>query len=156
MRAATEVAIALGSNLGDRRAHLEWALGRLRPHLSDFRVSSIVETDPVDVPGPQPPYLNAALVGRTELEPEPLLDLLMSIERERGRERPSVRAPRTLDLDLILYGDRVVHTPGMDIPHPRFRDRRFVLEPLAEIAPEMRDPETGRTVSELLQSIGNR
>jgi 2-amino-4-hydroxy-6-hydroxymethyldihydropteridine diphosphokinase len=156
MRAATEVAIALGSNLGDRRAHLEWALDRLRPHLSEFRVSSTVETDPVDVPGPQPPYLNAAVVGRTELEPDKLLDLLMSIERERGRERTSVRAPRTLDLDLILYGDRVVHDPGVDIPHPRFRERRFVLEPLAEIAPEMLDPETGRTISELLQSIGNR
>jgi 2-amino-4-hydroxy-6-hydroxymethyldihydropteridine diphosphokinase len=156
MRAATEVAIALGSNLGNRRAHLEWALERLRPHLSDFRVSSILETDPVDVPGPQPPYLNAVAIGRTDLEPQAVLDLLLSIERERGRERSSFRAPRTLDLDLILYGDRVVHASGMDVPHPRFRERRFVLEPLAEIAPEMRDPETGRTVSELLRSIGNR
>jgi 2-amino-4-hydroxy-6-hydroxymethyldihydropteridine diphosphokinase len=150
------VAIALGSNLGDRRGHLEWTFGRLQEYLSDFRASSIIETDPVDVPGPQPPYLNAAAIGRTDLEPQALLDLLLSIERERGRERLSVRAPRTLDLDLILYGDRVVHDPGVDIPHPRFRDRRFVLEPLAEIAPEMRDPETGRTVRELLQSIGNR
>lgn len=156
--AATEVAIALGSNLGDRRAHLEWALERLRPHLSGFRASSIIETDPVDVPGPQPPYLNAVAIGRTDLDPAALLDLLLSIERERGRERPSLRAPRTLDLDLILYGDRVLHTSGMDVPHPRFRERRFVLAPLAEIAPEMRDPETGQTVSALferLQSIGN-
>ena len=152
------VAIALGSNLGDRRGHLEWAFGRLQEYLSDFRASSIIETDPVDVPGPQPPYLNAVAIGRTDLEPQAVLDLLLSIERERGRERPSLRAPRTLDLDLILYGDRVLHTSGMDVPHPRFRERRFVLEPLAEIAPEMRDPETGQTVSALferLQSIGN-
>lgn len=158
MRAATEVAIALGSNLGDRRAHLEWACARLREHLADFRASSIIETDPVDVPGPQPPYLNAAVAGMSGLEPEPLLDLLLSIERERGRERPTLRAPRTLDLDLILYGDRIVQVSGLDVPHPRFRDRRFVLEPLAEIAPEMRDPVTGLTVSELLTAlvIGNR
>jgi 2-amino-4-hydroxy-6-hydroxymethyldihydropteridine diphosphokinase len=158
MRAATAVAIALGSNLGDRRAHLEWAFGRLREHLSDFRASSIIETDPVDVPGPQPPYLNAAVTGRTELEPEPLLDLLLSIERERGRERPTLRASRTLDLDLILCGDRIVQASGLDVPHPRFRDRRFVLQPLAEIAPEMRDPVTGLTVNELLRAlvIGNR
>ena len=152
------VAVALGSNLGDRRGHLEWAFGQLQEYLSDFRASSIIETDPVDVPGPQPPYLNAVAIGRTDLEPEALLDLLLSIERERGRERLSFRAPRTLDLDLILYGDRVVHASGMDVPHPRFRERRFVLEPLAEIAPEMRDPETGQTVSALferLQSIGN-
>src|SRR5262245_66657507 len=112
MPAATEVAIALGSNLGDRRAHLEWALDRLRQHLSDFRSSTIIEPDPVDVPGPQPPYLNAAATGRTDLEPQAFLDLLLSIERERGRERLSFRPARTLDLDLILYGDRVVHTPG--------------------------------------------
>ena len=158
MRPATEVAIALGSNLGDRRAHLEWAFDRLRQHLSDFRASSIVETEPVDVPGPQPSYLNAAVVGRTELEPGPLLDLLLSIEREHGRERPAPRAPRTLDLDLILYGDRIVELSGLNVPHPRFRDRRFVLQPLAQIAPQMRDPVTGRTVTELLSAlvIGNR
>jgi 2-amino-4-hydroxy-6-hydroxymethyldihydropteridine diphosphokinase len=157
MRAETRVAIALGSNLGDRRAQLEWAFDRLRQHLSDFRASSIAETEPVDVPGPQPSYLNAAVVGQTELEPEPLLDLLLSIERERGRNRPARRAPRTLDLDLILYGDRIVRTSGLDVPHPRFRGRRFVLQPLAEIAPEMRDPVTGLTVSELLRGlvIGN-
>ena len=131
---------------------------RLREHLTDFKASSFIETDPVDVPDPQPPYLNAAVVGRTELEPEPLLDLLLSIERERGRERPALRAPRTLDLDLILYGDRIVHASGLDVPHPRFRDRRFVLQPLAEIAPEMRDPVTGSTVSELHRALvmGNR
>jgi 2-amino-4-hydroxy-6-hydroxymethyldihydropteridine diphosphokinase len=157
MRAETRVAIALGSNLGDRRAQVEWAFDRLRQHLSDFRASSIAETEPVDVPGPQPSYLNAAVVGQTELEPEPLLDLLLSIERERGRKRPARRAPRTLDLDLILYGNRIVQTSGLEIPHPRFRDRRFVLQPLAEIAPEMRDPVTGLTVSELLRAlvIGN-
>lgn len=144
------VAIALGSNLGDRRAHLEWAVDCLRAALDGLRVSSFIETDPVDVPGPQPPYLNAVAVGETTLGPAELLDRLLRIERERGRERPSARAARTLDLDLILYGDRIVHADHLDVPHPRFRERHFVLEPLCEIAPDLRDPVTQLTIGELL------
>jgi 2-amino-4-hydroxy-6-hydroxymethyldihydropteridine diphosphokinase len=143
------VAIALGSNLGDRRAHLECALDRLREHLGDFQASSIIETEPADVPDPQPRYHNAAVTGRTELEPAALIQLLLALEHERGRTRLTLRAARTLDLDLILYSDLVLHAPGVDIPHPRFRERRFVLEPLAAIAPELRDPVTGLTVGEL-------
>jgi 2-amino-4-hydroxy-6-hydroxymethyldihydropteridine diphosphokinase len=152
MRVATAVAIAIGSNLGDRRAHLEWAFGRLRQELADFQASSILETEPVDVPDAQPRYLNAAVTGRTDLKPGELVEWLLALERERGRERPFPRAARTLDLDLILYGDRILRTPELEIPHPRFRERRFVLQPLAEIAPDMRDPVTGRTMRELIEA----
>jgi 2-amino-4-hydroxy-6-hydroxymethyldihydropteridine diphosphokinase len=153
MPVATAVAIAIGSNLGDRRAHVEWAFARLRQYLTDFRASSVVETNPVDVPGPQTPYLNAAVTGRTDLDPGQLVTLLLGLERERGRERPFPRAPRTLDLDLILYGDRIVRTPELEIPHPRFRDRGFVLQPLAEIAPDLKDPVTGQTMRELAAKL---
>jgi 2-amino-4-hydroxy-6-hydroxymethyldihydropteridine diphosphokinase len=83
------------------------------------------------------------------------LDELFAIEADRGRERPFARAPRTLDLDLILFGDLIVDAPGLTVPHPRFRERRFVLEPLAEIAPNLRDSVTGKTVSELLARVKN-
>ena len=128
----------------------------MRERLAEVVTSSILETEPVDVPEPQEPFLNAAVTGVTDIEPIPFVDLLLSLERQRGRSRPFPHAPRTLDLDLILYGDRVVQLPGVEIPHPRFRERRFVLEPLAEIAPEMRDPVTGRTVRELLMLSGGR
>ena len=150
---STRVAIAAGSNVGDRRAHLEWAFEQLSSRLTDFRASSLHETEPFDVPGPQPPYLNAAAVGQTLLAPAELLEVLLALERERGRVRPSLRAPRTLDLDLILYGDLVQATPTLVLPHPRFRERRFVLEPLAELVPDWWDPVTRRTVAELLAAL---
>src|SRR5262245_28490908 len=143
------VAIALGSNLGDRVAHLTFAIGRLRAFVSGLRVSSFIDTAPVDVPDEQPRYLNAVVVGEASLPADDLLERLLSIERERGRERPSLRAARTLDLDLILYGDLVISTTELQIPHPRFRERAFVLGPLAEVAPEMVDPVTGLTMSEM-------
>ncbi len=144
------VAIALGSNLGDRRAHLAFAVEHLAPHVADLRVSAVRETEPFDVPDPQPPYLNAVVVGATALSPDALLELTSHIERARGRRRIGVRAPRTLDLDIILVGSVVMETPSLVIPHPRFRERRFVLEPLAELAPEWVDPVSGKTVQELL------
>jgi 2-amino-4-hydroxy-6-hydroxymethyldihydropteridine diphosphokinase len=147
------VAIALGSNLGDRRAHLTWAVEHLAGHLGDLRISPVLETDPIDVPEPQPPYLNAAVVGESHESAEALLARLLALERARGRTRPSFRAPRTLDLDLILYGDLVIDTAHLTVPHPRFRDRRFVLEPLAHIAPELVDPVSGKTVGELLGGV---
>jgi 2-amino-4-hydroxy-6-hydroxymethyldihydropteridine diphosphokinase len=143
------VAIALGSNLGDRRAHLDWAIERLGGILTSLRASSILETDPVGVPDEQPAYLNAVVVGETDRDPQALLAALMALEQERGRERRSFRAARTLDLDLILYGDRIIQTPGLELPHPRFRDRDFVLQPLAELAPEWVDPATGLAVGVL-------
>jgi len=147
-RVGRTVALALGSNLGNRHAHLDYAARRLAGVLGDFRVSQSIETAPVGV-GLQPPYLNAAAIGVSELEARPLLELLLTVERERGRERPSPGAARTLDLDLILFGDAVIGEPGLSVPHPRFRERQFVLEPLAEVAPELVDPVTRLTVAEL-------
>lgn len=146
-------AVSLGSNLGDRRAHLDFAVTRLQSLLANLRVSSYHDTDPVGVPDRQPLFLNAAAVGEASLGARDLLDALLAIERERGRERPFPGAARTLDLDLILYGSLVTDEPGLIVPHPRFRERLFVLEPLAEIAPEMADPVTRRTVEELRKNL---
>ena len=144
------VAVGLGSNLGDRRAHLDFAVSRLGSILANLRISSFRDTDPVDVPGQQPPFLNAAAVGDTAMTARELLDVLLAIERERGRERPFPGAARTLDLDLVLFGDEVISDAALTVPHPRFRERRFVLEPLAEIAPDLHDPVTGLSVADLL------
>jgi 2-amino-4-hydroxy-6-hydroxymethyldihydropteridine diphosphokinase len=148
----TRVAIALGSNLGDREAHLRYAVDRLSAVLTAVRVSPFIETEPQGV-GPQPRFLNGALVGGSQLNARDLLGVLQTIERERGRERPHVGAPRTLDLDLVLFGAEVVDQPGLTVPHPRFRERAFVLQPLAAIAPEMIDPVTRLTVRELLRRV---
>ena len=144
-----KVAVALGSNLGDRHAHLDFAVIRLRSILQDIRVSSYIETVPVDVPGDQPPFLNGAVVGDTTVSPRELLTQLLAIEAERGRARPFAGAARTLDLDLVIYGDAVIDEPGLIVPHPRFRERLFVLDPLVEIAPDLWDPVTGSTMSAL-------
>lgn len=149
------VAIALGSNVGDRRGHLDYAVAALGRLLTNVSVSRYYDTVPVGGSGPQAMYLNAAAVGDSALAPRALLDALLAIEQERGRERPYVNAPRTLDLDLILVGGVVVDEPGLMVPHPRFRDRRFVLEPLAAVAPELRDPVSGKTVAELLSAAGS-
>ena len=143
----------MGSNLGDRRGHLVFAVARLAEHFQRLRVSQAIDTKPVGVTVEQPDFLNAVAVGETPLAPRALLDTLLAIERDRGRERPFPGAARTLDLDLILFGDRIIDEPGLVVPHPRFRERRFVLEPLSEIAPEMVDPVTRQTVEELLNRV---
>jgi len=150
----TRVAISLGSNLGDRQAALDFAVARLAPLISNLTLSSVVETEPVgEGLQDQPLYLNAVAVGETVLTARELLDGLLAIEKAYGRERPFPGAPRTLDLDLILLGATIRNTTGLQVPHPRFRERTFVLGPLVEVAPDMMDPVTGLKVAELLRRL---
>jgi len=151
--APIRVAIALGSNLGDRHQHLVWASEQLAARLSNFRLSSFHETAPVGVPSPQPPYLNAAAVGETQEPARDLLAWLLGLEADRGRQRGTPLAARTLDLDLVLYGLAIVDEPGLHLPHPRFRARRFVLAPLAEVGADLVDPVTGLSVGQLLERL---
>jgi 2-amino-4-hydroxy-6-hydroxymethyldihydropteridine diphosphokinase len=134
------VAIGLGANLGDARATLAWAMQALAAHpaVRLQKVSSLYRTRPVDAEGPD--YLNAVALLTTSLEPQALLGLLQSLEQQAGRDRPYRHAPRTLDLDLLLYGQRVLSTHQLTLPHPRMHQRRFVLEPLAEVAPGLHVP----------------
>jgi len=152
-REARQAAIALGSNVGAREEHLAHALRRLSqgPDARLLRASSFVETEPVGGPPGQGRYLNGACLVETTLEPRALLELLQAIERECGRDRAheTRNGPRTLDLDLILLGDLVVADEDLQVPHPRWRERAFVLAPLAEIAPGLRDPRDGAGVAEL-------
>ncbi len=148
------VAIAIGSNLGDRRAAIAFAANRLASVITNPSLSQLIETEPEGVEGfNQPLFLNAVLAGETALGPRELLDLLLGIEREYGRERPYAGAPRTLDLDLVLLGDQVIDEPGLQLPHPRFRERFFVLGPMVEVASDLRDPVTGLSVGELLRRL---
>jgi 2-amino-4-hydroxy-6-hydroxymethyldihydropteridine diphosphokinase len=150
----TTVVIALGSNLGDREAALDFAVARLAPLVSNLTVSSVVETEPAgEGLQDQPLYLNAVAIGHTALTAREMLDALLAIEKACGRERPYPGAPRTLDLDLILLGATIRNSTGLQVPHPRFRERTFVLGPLVEIAPEMIDPVTGLTVTQLLRKL---
>ena len=156
MATSTDVVIALGSNLGDREGHLAFAMNRLATIFSNFECSRWYETDPVGVPDDQPRYLNGVVVGETTLGARQLLNELLAIEEAAGRTRPSPLAPRTLDLDLILYGNQQIQEPGLVVPHPRFRERLFVLEPLAAIAPDLVDPESGESISALLARARRR
>jgi 2-amino-4-hydroxy-6-hydroxymethyldihydropteridine diphosphokinase len=146
------VAIALGGNLGDRAAFLASGISALRLLIPDLVSSSFIETEPVDAE-PQPCFLNAAARGHWDGDAPALLTHLLGIERLAGRERPRRGAPRTLDLDLILFGDAIIDSPSLTVPHPRFRNRVFVLEPLSQIASDMRDPVTGLTVGELWRTL---
>jgi 2-amino-4-hydroxy-6-hydroxymethyldihydropteridine diphosphokinase len=149
-----QAVVSIGSNLGDREAAIRFAVERIATFVDHLTISPIVETAP-EGPGvdSQPLYLNAVLTGETTLGARPLLDRLLAIERAFGRERPAPLAPRTLDLDLILLGNAIVDEPGVQVPHPRFRERFFVLGPLVEVAPELRDPVTGLRVRELLRAL---
>ena len=139
--------IGLGSNLGDRREMIARALEQLRPR----RVSTIVETEPWGV-ADQPRFLNAVAEIETDLEPAALLDRLLDVERGLGRVRKEKWGPRTIDLDLLLYGDRQIASDTLSVPHPRLPDRKFVLEGLAELCPDRTVPGRGRTVRQLLET----
>jgi 2-amino-4-hydroxy-6-hydroxymethyldihydropteridine diphosphokinase len=147
--------IGLGSNQGDRRALLEGAIAALTatPGVAVREVSSFHQTDPIGGPSGQTKYLNAAAVIETTLDPIALLQVLQEIETRFGRVRTVRHGERTLDLDLLLFDDRIIDTPELIVPHPRYSERRFVLGPLAEIAPAAVDPITKRTIAELLADL---
>ena len=144
------VYLSLGANLGDRERTLQQAVSLLEaPDLHLLRVSSVYETEPIDRLR-QPWFLNLVLEGETGLFPKLLLARVQKIEQRLGRRRAARHGPRTIDIDILLYGQAVISTPELVIPHPRLAERRFVLEPLAELAPELRHPVSGRSIAELL------
>ncbi|MGQ9866727.1 MAG: 2-amino-4-hydroxy-6-hydroxymethyldihydropteridine diphosphokinase [Pseudanabaenaceae cyanobacterium] len=150
-------AIALGSNLGDRQANLQGALLRLaaHPHITLKAVSPWYQTRAIAPNGqvaPQPDFWNGCALLDTDLPPLGLLHVLLAIEQRLGRERQAKWAPRTLDLDLLLYGDRQIQEPELVVPHPRLHRRAFVLQPLCDIAPDWVHPILQQTVWELAQS----
>lgn len=145
--------LGLGSNLGDRRRNLEDAIERLEsPDLRVLRASSIYETAPRDV-ADQPWFLNQVVEAETSLFPRQLHARAKKIERELGRKPSFPNGPRLIDIDILLLGGAIVSTPELEIPHPRMAERRFVLEPLAELIPEMKHPLTRRSVREMLAQV---
>jgi 2-amino-4-hydroxy-6-hydroxymethyldihydropteridine diphosphokinase len=142
------VYLGLGSNLGDRAANLKAAIQRLGELGEVVAVSSFYETEPVEMLA-QPWFLNCAVALETERMPRQLLGAVRSIEQQMGRRRTVVKGPRNIDIDILLFGRSVVETAGLVVPHPALHERRFVLEPLAEIAPEARHPVFKKTVREL-------
>jgi 2-amino-4-hydroxy-6-hydroxymethyldihydropteridine diphosphokinase len=146
--------LSLGSNLGDRAANLRAALEQLSVAGSMVSVSAFYETQPVDVPD-QPWFLNCAAAISTDKSPRELLQLALKIESEMGRLRMRHKGPRNIDIDILLFGDRVIDEPGLKIPHPAMHRRRFVLEPLSEIAPAASHPQLGKTAEELLAELAD-
>jgi 2-amino-4-hydroxy-6-hydroxymethyldihydropteridine diphosphokinase len=146
------VYLSLGSNLGDRAANLKSAIDRLRDFGAVFTVSSFYETEPVEVVD-QPWFLNCVVGLDTEKTPKQLLAGILNLEHEMGRQRKQKKGPRTIDIDILLFGDSIVQMPGLTVPHPAMHERRFVLEPLAEIAREVRHPVLKKSVLELRQAL---
>jgi 2-amino-4-hydroxy-6-hydroxymethyldihydropteridine diphosphokinase len=144
--------IGLGTNLGDRAGNIQLAVIHLAatPDLDVCRLSSVMEFPAVGGPADSPPYLNAVAKVETTLAPRAVLDRLLAIEKEMGRVRRQRWEPRIIDLDLLLYADRITDEPGLTIPHPRIAERLFVLRPLAEIAPGLVHPAIGKTILALL------
>ena len=146
------VYLSLGSNLGDRASNLNTAIHHLGSLGAVVAVSSFYETEPIELTT-QPWFLNCAVKLDTEKMPRQLLNGVLAVERKMGRRRKQKKGPRNIDIDILLFGDAIIEAKGLTIPHPALHQRRFVLEPLAEIAPEVRHPAFKRTVRELRDAL---
>lgn len=147
------VYLSLGSNLGDREKYLRESISRLQDLGVIRQVSAFYETQPVEVQGEQPWFLNGVLAMETELVPLEFLRRILAVEQSMGRIRTEPKGPRTIDIDIVFFGNDVLDTPELTVPHPAMHQRRFVLEPLAEIAPAVVHPVLKRTVRELRDSL---
>ncbi|MGC9972955.1 MAG: 2-amino-4-hydroxy-6-hydroxymethyldihydropteridine diphosphokinase [Bryobacteraceae bacterium] len=148
--------LSLGSNLGDREGHLREAIALLGAEgLRVLRVSSLYETEPMEVRG-QPWFLNLVVEAETDLFPRQVLARIRKIELGLGRKRGRPKGPRTIDIDILLFGESVIETTDLTVPHPRLAERRFVLEPLVELVPELRHPVNRRTMRELLAATADQ
>jgi 2-amino-4-hydroxy-6-hydroxymethyldihydropteridine diphosphokinase len=147
------VYLGLGSNVGDSETLLRAALDELNgPDLKLLKASSLYETEPIGLRD-QPWFLNMAAEFETELFPKQLLHRIAAVEKSLGRKRTVRNGPRTIDIDILLYGNAVVNTEELEIPHPRYRERRFTLAPLAELNPGLRDPITHTSMAEMLAGL---